>query len=221
MHPEPVPYADPVDPQTLNQYSYVRNLPTTRMDADGHDGGAAAAVWEILAGGATEGAGASTVGWTIGSVALPGLIGGGVFYSEIQYAAHTNQIRADAEMQYQVALNNLAMTINAMARAGKSTEQLRKEWEKLTGQKWPKDPATGKNQDADHIVPKADAGVDAATNIQPLPHGDHVDRHKKNGDFKRWGKRAHQKPPEPKPEPPKPEPPKPEPPPEPKPDAPK
>jgi RHS repeat-associated protein len=34
--PEPVPYADLTDPQSLNQYSYVRNLPTTKFDADGH-----------------------------------------------------------------------------------------------------------------------------------------------------------------------------------------
>ena len=34
--PEPVPYADLNDPQSLNQYSYVRNIPTTRFDADGH-----------------------------------------------------------------------------------------------------------------------------------------------------------------------------------------
>src|SRR5262249_1513013 len=31
-------YADLDDPQSLNQYTYVRNLPTTRADADGHDG---------------------------------------------------------------------------------------------------------------------------------------------------------------------------------------
>jgi RHS repeat-associated protein len=36
--PVPVPYADLTDPQSLNQYTYVRNLPTTRIDADGHDG---------------------------------------------------------------------------------------------------------------------------------------------------------------------------------------
>lgn len=36
--PVPVPYADLGDPQTLNQYSYVRNIPTVRVDADGHDG---------------------------------------------------------------------------------------------------------------------------------------------------------------------------------------
>jgi len=31
-----VPYADFADPQSLNLYTYVRNLPTSKMDADGH-----------------------------------------------------------------------------------------------------------------------------------------------------------------------------------------
>jgi RHS repeat-associated protein len=35
--PEPVPYADLDDPQSLNQYSYVRNVPTVNVDLDGHD----------------------------------------------------------------------------------------------------------------------------------------------------------------------------------------
>src|SRR6185437_12909877 len=35
--PIPVPYADFSDPQSLNLYSYVRNIPTTNIDADGHD----------------------------------------------------------------------------------------------------------------------------------------------------------------------------------------
>jgi RHS repeat-associated protein len=37
--PSAVPYADWIDPQSLNQYSYVRNLPTTKLDKDGHDPG--------------------------------------------------------------------------------------------------------------------------------------------------------------------------------------
>jgi RHS repeat-associated protein len=37
--PSAVPYADWVDPQSLNQYSYVRNVPTTKFDKDGHDPG--------------------------------------------------------------------------------------------------------------------------------------------------------------------------------------
>jgi RHS repeat-associated protein len=32
----PVPYADLTDPQSLNQYSYVRNIPTSKVDTDGH-----------------------------------------------------------------------------------------------------------------------------------------------------------------------------------------
>jgi RHS repeat-associated protein len=31
-----VPYADFADPQSLNLYTYVRNIPTTKADADGH-----------------------------------------------------------------------------------------------------------------------------------------------------------------------------------------
>ena len=34
--PIPVPYADFGDPQSLNLYGYVRGLPTTRIDTDGH-----------------------------------------------------------------------------------------------------------------------------------------------------------------------------------------
>ncbi len=32
-----VPYAEFADPQSLNLYTYVRNIPTVRFDADGHD----------------------------------------------------------------------------------------------------------------------------------------------------------------------------------------
>lgn len=35
--PDPVPWAEFDDPQTLNLYSYVRNIPTTGIDPDGHD----------------------------------------------------------------------------------------------------------------------------------------------------------------------------------------
>jgi RHS repeat-associated protein len=34
--PVPVPYADFGDPQSLNLYGYVRNIPTSRVDKDGH-----------------------------------------------------------------------------------------------------------------------------------------------------------------------------------------
>src|SRR5579864_1802253 len=35
--PIPVPYADFGDPQSLNLYTYVRNIPSTSLDVDGHD----------------------------------------------------------------------------------------------------------------------------------------------------------------------------------------
>ena len=34
--PSPVPYAELADPQSLNLYSFVRNVPTARFDKDGH-----------------------------------------------------------------------------------------------------------------------------------------------------------------------------------------
>jgi RHS repeat-associated protein len=46
-----VPYADFADPQSLNLYSYVRNVPTTRYDADGHIALADDAVVAILVAG--------------------------------------------------------------------------------------------------------------------------------------------------------------------------
>jgi RHS repeat-associated protein len=42
--PEPVPYADLTDPQSLNLYGYVRNNPLSHADADGH----CATVWECV-----------------------------------------------------------------------------------------------------------------------------------------------------------------------------
>ena len=36
--PAAVPYAVLDDPQSLNLYSYVRNIPTVKVDTDGHDG---------------------------------------------------------------------------------------------------------------------------------------------------------------------------------------
>lgn len=36
--PQPIPYADLADPQSLNLYSYVRNNPLSKPDPDGHCG---------------------------------------------------------------------------------------------------------------------------------------------------------------------------------------
>jgi RHS repeat-associated protein len=45
-----VPYADFADPQSLNLYTYVRNIPTTKVDPDGHDDCCTAEIgWVVLA----------------------------------------------------------------------------------------------------------------------------------------------------------------------------
>jgi hypothetical protein len=51
--PIPVPYADFGDPQSLNLYTYVRNIPTTNIDADGHcdaSGVQNCSAWDHVAG---------------------------------------------------------------------------------------------------------------------------------------------------------------------------
>jgi RHS repeat-associated protein len=68
--PVPVPYADFGDPQSLNLYGYVRSIPTTRADADGHCGEPITCGAEIGAGigTAVEPGGGTAVGATIGAV---------------------------------------------------------------------------------------------------------------------------------------------------------
>jgi len=58
-----VPYAEFADPQSLNLYTYVRNVPTVRFDPDGHD---FANVWRKIKEAASEVSGKATIGLGVG-----------------------------------------------------------------------------------------------------------------------------------------------------------
>lgn len=72
-----------------------------------------------------------------------------------------------------------------------SSKTLRSSWEKATGQTWPKDPDTGRNQDVSHIKPLADGGTNDVSNIEPKTRAEHTKEHQSNGDFQRWGRRSN------------------------------
>jgi RHS repeat-associated protein len=99
---EPVPYATMDDPQSLNLYSYVRNNPLTRADADGHDPLTLAAVW----GGIQTGAAAVETGLVAGASATMAVVvgvGAEIFaptmagsHSEIRWELHNKELAKSA-----------------------------------------------------------------------------------------------------------------------------
>jgi RHS repeat-associated protein len=177
--PGPLPYADITNPQSLNKYAYVMNNPLRYTDPDGH------CVWDLCVGEgvAAYALGAVVVGATTAYLASPQgqesiratatLIG-------MAGTAIGNLVRKDDKPQ-DVPVPNTAPRPRA--------EKLRKEWEALHGKPWPVDPVTGRPHEADHDEPLADGGSNRPENITPRPKQDHIDRHKKNGDFSRWGRR--------------------------------
>jgi RHS repeat-associated protein len=109
-HPIEVPYANFGNPQSLNLYTYGKNNPTTFGDPDGHDPPVlGTAALPLAAGGSIS---ISQAFWTLGSVLLPGMIGGGVGYYAMDTAASNNYTKANATTESIHATNELAMVRN-------------------------------------------------------------------------------------------------------------
>ncbi len=69
------------------------------------------------------------------------------------------------------------------------SSKLRKAYEEEHGVTWPTDPETGRNMEVAHKKARGDGGTDDVWNYEPLPHSEHVKRHREAGDFSRWSKR--------------------------------
>ncbi|MBX2925104.1 MAG: RHS repeat-associated core domain-containing protein [Chitinophagaceae bacterium] len=75
-----------------------------------------------------------------------------------------------------------------------AAKTLRKKWEKEFNEEWPKEPNNPKrNQSVSHKKALADGGDNSVGNIEPMPWKQHLEMHKRNGDFERWAKQVKNK----------------------------
>ena len=152
----------------VNLYAYAANNPTSYSDPSGLTS-CCEAVLRLAAG--------AGVGVSIGPEVLIAALVGAIIVRAPDVGGHVESTSIVAQAD---------ATANMLQR--RSTRSIRREWEGIHGVPWPVG-ADGRPHDAHHGQPLADGGVDDATNIEPLPKTDHIQRHKDNGDFKRWAKR--------------------------------
>ena len=197
LPPGPLPYADIYDPQSLNKYAYALNSPVMYVDPDGHEPCCTAVeevsqevVDEVVKRYLPAAAKAASNFVKVVGAGVGALLGLTVGAEPVGVGSSLDD-HPEVKREYEKQLAERAQEKQEEKR--KSSEQIRKEWEKKNGKPWPKDKETGKQQDVQHKKAKADGGSDNLRNVEPKPHKQHVDHHKKRGDFVRWGKRSKKK----------------------------
>jgi hypothetical protein len=174
--PEPVPYAKLGDPQSLNLYSYVRNNPTSFYDPDGHCWSWAQALCNF---GQRIGNEFTGYGWHTNQQVDEAHRQGGLW-------AKQNGLSGDKASYKQLAKIGFAVTATRPSAAA-----ARAIWQKATGEKVPFDPKYNRFYDMQHKTAIADGGSPRdPNNLEPMQHDEHMEFHKENGDFARWGQRA-------------------------------
>ena len=173
-----VPYAEFSDPQSLNLYSYTRNIPTTRYDVDGHCAEAITCGLEIgaAAGTAVEPGGGTAVGAVAGAVVGVvvdlGLGGYWVYQHYFKKAAPGSRPGQDFTRSGKKDIDNA----NADKNGGKNNcEKCGKEIKKQPNKKG--EPTPDDQLQRHHKVPKSQGGSGTPENGEPLCPACHYDEH--------------------------------------------
>jgi RHS repeat-associated protein len=182
---------DPSNPQTWNRYTYSLNNPMTFFDRSGLD------PWAGKGCGSATLEGPGDCGQTdvLGSsgTCVPNSDGNCTIKVDVNGGNPPSNPgtpqKSDAGVSPQLQgegtgwLKSLGVVLGAVRL---SAAQARRIWEAATGQKVPFDAARGRFYDMAHIDALVDGGTNAAENLKPQQHDEHIAEHMANGDFARW-----------------------------------